>query len=119
MDANGNGVLDIVAFGQTGVFVSFGKADGTFSPGQPIPDNLFTNSSAEWTIRGNSRTLGDLTGDGKPDIIGFATRGVHVTLNNADGTFRSPKLGLDHFGTASLHVASTIGTCSQMSTQTG
>lgn len=47
----------------------------------------------------SSRTLGDLTEEGKPELIGFAPGGVHVALNNSDGTFKSPKLTLNHFGT--------------------
>jgi hypothetical protein len=42
--------------------------------------------------------LGDLTGKGRADIIGFGDAGVYVALNNGDGTFQAPKIAIKDFG---------------------
>ncbi|KAJ2933648.1 hypothetical protein H1R20_g3457, partial [Candolleomyces eurysporus] len=96
-DVNGDGNLDIVGFGQSRVFVAFGKGDGTFEGPRTVIYNDLTPSNG-WRIDKHPRTLADLTGDGKPDIIGFGDAGVYVALNNGDGTFQVPKLALKDFG---------------------
>ncbi|RXW23570.1 hypothetical protein EST38_g2295 [Candolleomyces aberdarensis] len=96
-DVNGNGNLDIVAFGENKVFVALGNGDGTFEAPRTVIQNQFTPSRG-WRIEKHPRTLADLTGDGKPDMIGFADGGVYIALNNGDGTFQSPKLALNFFG---------------------
>ncbi|RXW25725.1 hypothetical protein EST38_g175 [Candolleomyces aberdarensis] len=96
-DVNGNGNLDIVAFGESNVFVALGKGDGTFEAPRTVINNDLTPYSG-WKIDKHPRTLADLTGDGKPDIIGFGEAGVYVALNNGDGTFQAPKLTSNHFG---------------------
>ncbi|RXW23573.1 hypothetical protein EST38_g2296 [Candolleomyces aberdarensis] len=96
-DVNGDGNLDIVAFGENKVFVAFGNGDGTFAAPRTVIYNNLTYSSG-WRIEKHPRTLADVTGDGKPDIIGFSDAGVYVALNNGDGTFQTPKLAVKDFG---------------------
>jgi subtilisin family serine protease len=40
---------------------------------------------------------GDLTGDGRADIVGFGDGGVWVSLNQGNGTFGQPQLALENF----------------------
>ncbi|KAJ2923962.1 hypothetical protein H1R20_g13139, partial [Candolleomyces eurysporus] len=97
-DINGNGNPDIVAFGENNVIVSFSTGNGTFAPATAVIANDLTYSGGGWRIDKHPRTLGDITGDGKPDIIGFGDAGVYVALNNGNGTFQIPKLAVKDFG---------------------
>jgi hypothetical protein len=89
-DLNGDGNLDMVGNGGGGnVLVQLGNGDGTFRAAVSYP----IGSSALLVV-------GDLNGDGKPDIVATAeslTRGasnqvpsgnIAVLLNNGDGTFQ-------------------------------
>ncbi|RXW14872.1 hypothetical protein EST38_g10982 [Candolleomyces aberdarensis] len=80
-DVNGDGIPDIVAFGENHVFVALGNGDGTFAAPRIVINKNFTYS-----------------GDGRADIIGFVNAGVYVALNNGDGTFQQPKLAVKDFG---------------------
>ncbi|MDR1712315.1 MAG: FG-GAP-like repeat-containing protein [Propionibacteriaceae bacterium] len=158
-DVNGDGRADLVGFGNTGVHVSLGKADGTFAASanwiasfgynqgwrvdkhprlvadlnrdgkadligftddgvrvavsQP-QDKSFVNPVTKqadstylyrgfgyadgWRINKNPRTLADVNGDGKLDIVGFANDGVWVALGVGDGTFKPATRWLANFG---------------------
>ncbi|RXW20838.1 hypothetical protein EST38_g5009 [Candolleomyces aberdarensis] len=97
-DANGDGIPDIVAFGENHVFVALGNGDGTFATPRIVINKNFTYSGQGWRLDEDLRTLGDLTGDGRADIIGFENEGVWAVLNNGDGTFQQPKFGVKDFG---------------------
>lgn len=96
-DVNGDGRADIVGFGIAGTLISLARADGSFdNPGMGI-----TNFGADqgWVTQdGFARTVGDVNGDGKADIIGFGYAGTLVSLGNGDGTFQGATLGLANFG---------------------
>jgi Bacterial Ig-like domain (group 3)/FG-GAP-like repeat len=95
-DLNGDGKLDLVAalLGPTNargnaVEVLLGKGDGTFSAESPIVVGNIPYSVA----------VGDLNGDGKPDLAvtvndssGNSTAGVAILLGNGNGTFQTPVL---------------------------
>ena len=125
-DLNGDGRADLVITDE-GVFASdptqrvsgavhiyFGNADGTFTAA-PSPVTAATNYLQV--------KLGDLNGDGKPDLIlSGATDGgptvsyapaVYTLLGNGDGTFKAavatPLLGTDGFGATALVVADFNG----------
>jgi hypothetical protein len=44
------------------------------------------------------RTLADVDGDGKSDIVGFSSAGVYVSLATAGGHFAMPTFELAAFG---------------------
>ncbi len=96
-DVNGDGRADIVGFGYAGTLVSLAKADGTFdSPSTGIV-NFGVNQG--WaTQNGFARTVGDVNGDGKADIVGFGYAGALVALGNGDGTFRPAVTAIANFG---------------------
>ena len=83
--------MDIVGFGEHHVFVATGRGDGTFNPARPVILNNMTIGSGGWEIAKQPRLLGDVTGDGKPDIVAFGDEGVQVAVNKGDGTFYPPK----------------------------
>lgn len=90
-DVNGDGLSDLVGFGDTGVFVSLSHPDGTFSPLLPALPN-FEYNSGNWRVDKHVRLMGDVNGDGRADIFGFGNDGVYTSLGQADGTFAVAKL---------------------------
>ncbi|MFC3173397.1 FG-GAP-like repeat-containing protein [Novosphingobium bradum] len=96
-DINGDGRADILGFGYAGTLVSLAKANGTF-------DNPFTGVAdfgvnQGWANQnGFARTVGDVNGDGKADLVGFGYAGTLVSLGNGDGTFKPVITGLANFG---------------------
>jgi len=57
-----------------------------------------SGTAINWDSADLLRLVGDLTGDGNADIVGFGPDGVWVSLNNGDGTFRQPRRANIGFG---------------------
>lgn len=85
-DVDGDGILDLVTGNQFSgdVSVLLGNGDGTFLPANSFPSGTALNRSP------NSVAIGDINGDGKPDIAvaNFVSNDVGVLLGNGDGTFQ-------------------------------
>ena len=89
--------LDIVGFGDCGVWTALSNGNGTFQePRVVLPG--FGEQSGGWHVDKHPRFVADLTGDGAGDIIGFGDAGVWTALGNGDGTFQPPQFALENFG---------------------
>jgi hypothetical protein len=87
LDVDGDGFADIVGFGDAGVYIAFGKGDGTFDF-TPVPVlNEFGFVAGGWRVTKHPRFLADVRGVGKVDIVGFGDAGVYIAFGRGDGTF--------------------------------
>jgi len=96
-DVTGDGVPDIVGFGDGGVWVAPSNGDGTFAEPQLGAED-FGYGAGGWRVERHPRFLADLTGDGRADVVGFGDGGTWTALGNGDGTFAAPQLGIADFG---------------------
>ena len=97
VDVTGDGVADIVGFGNAGVYVSRNNGNGTFQAPQLVVQN-FGYDAGGWRVDQHPRFVVDVTGDGVADIVGFGNAGVYVSRNNGNGTFQAPQLVVQNFG---------------------
>jgi hypothetical protein len=82
-DLTGNGAVDIVGFGDDGIWVMVLDTSGPKSPQFVVPDLGFL--AGGWREETHLRLAADLTGDGRADIVGFGDAGVYVCLNQGTG----------------------------------
>ena len=79
-DVNGDGMADLVGFGEAGVHVALATGGGHFDSPQLVFDH-FGRSAGGWVSSDRyPRLLGDLNGDGLADIVGFGEKGVYDPL---------------------------------------
>jgi len=85
-DVNGDGKLDIVSCNEAASTISvlLGNGDGTFRAAVDYTTGAGTSPEC--------MRLGDLSGDGKPDVItaNAGTDNISVLRNNGNGTFAAP-----------------------------
>ena len=101
-DVNGDGRADIVGFAANGTYVALGQANGTFGESFLAID-AFGESSSAGGFTSNDRyprTVADVNGDGRADLVGFGSAGAFVALGETDGTFGDYFLATSAFGTA-------------------
>ena len=94
-DVDGDGDADVVGFGSWGTFVALSNGQNGFSSASVWGTDFQTNRG--WSERDHQRTVGDVNGDGKADLIAFGDEGVYVSLSNG-AAFESATLWSDDFG---------------------
>ena len=92
-DVTGSGRLDLVGFGDDGVWTAPGNGDGTFGNASLVLAQFGVNQG--WRADQHPRLVADITGDGKADLVGFGEKGVWTAVNNGDGTFGEAKVRPD------------------------
>src|SRR6266567_3504820 len=97
-DVNGDGKADIVGFASTGVFVSLATGDGHFAPSTFELPAFGPNAGGSCSDDTFPREVAVVNGDGKADIVGFASTGVFVSLATGDGHFAPSTFELPAFG---------------------
>lgn len=95
-DVNGDGRADVVGFGGAGVYVAYGRVNGTFSA-PSLEIRSFGNDQG-WSNDRHVRTVADVDGDGRGDLVGFGNAGVHVAYAQPDGSFTRAALKVRDFG---------------------
>ena len=86
-DLTGNGAMDVVGFGDDGLWALVLDTKGPKSPQFCVPDLGFNMG---WREGKHHRLAADLTGDGRADIVGFGDAGVYICLNEGTGPVPRP-----------------------------
>jgi hypothetical protein len=96
-DVDGDGMADIVGFGESGVYVALATGGGSFGPSSFKLAN-FAPSAGGWSNNtAYPRELADVDGDGMADIVGFGQDGVYVALATGGGSFGPSSFRLANF----------------------
>jgi hypothetical protein len=98
-DVSGDGMADIVGFSSAGVYESLATGGGQFA--MPTFElAAFGVDAGGWSSNDTyPRTLADVNGDTRADIIAFSAAGVYESLATAGGHFAMPTFELAAFGT--------------------
>ncbi len=79
-DLNNDGSLDVIAAGSNGLYITYGKPDGTF-------DSASVIESGQVVVYA---TVADFNGDGFPDIATPSDTTIQLSFGKGDGTFARP-----------------------------
>jgi hypothetical protein len=107
LDLNGDGKADIIGFGRNGVWVSLSLGVGFDAAFRATGEFALTAANATYEKRRWPMQLGDVNGDGRPDIVFFASDPVAPLMTNyiGAGTYVALNDGSGHFGRATRWTA--------------
>lgn len=94
-DIDADGMADIVAFGHDGIWVARANGDGNFELPRYVLAEMGTDQG--WSNLKHIRTVTDVDGDGRADVVGFGDAGTYVARSNGTG-FDWPTLAIGEFG---------------------
>ncbi|HEV7265842.1 MAG TPA: VCBS repeat-containing protein [Falsiroseomonas sp.] len=97
-DLNGDGRIDIAGFGNSGVWASMQNGSGGFDAPRLVVASFGVDAGGWMSQNMHPRSLADINGDGRTDIVGFGNSGVWASLQNSTGSFDPPRLMLASFG---------------------
>ena len=93
-DVDGDGLADVVGFGNQGVMVALSTGSGFLKPSLWV-ENFGANQN--WSIDNHPRMMADINGDGKADVVGFGNQGVSVAFSTGSH-FSEPSLVVKNLG---------------------
>jgi len=93
-DVNGDGMDDVLGFGDRGVTVALSNGSGFDTPALWV---LGYGRNDGWDTTKHVRALADIDGDGAEDVVAFGHAGVMVSLAQ-DDSFTTPALWSTGFG---------------------
>jgi hypothetical protein len=99
VDANGDGLPDIVGFAGGDVVVSLNTGTSFTTP-QSWISTRYTTSGGWANMQTNPRMLVDVNGDGLPDVLGFAGQEVEVSLNTGTSFVFAPSWSIPYYSAA-------------------
>jgi hypothetical protein len=76
-DYNKDGILDVASLGANGIYITYGKSDGSFDA-QPLVQSGTDIGYA---------AVADYNGDGIPDVVTSGSVSLQLNLGKGDGTF--------------------------------
>lgn len=95
-DVSGDRMADIVGFNDFGVLVSLSNGSSFLPPTQWLDDMGFFNG---WRTDNSTRTLADVDGDGRADIVGLLDQYIISSISNSK-RFREANMRMDGFSPA-------------------
>ena len=78
VDMDGDGHPDFISAGPNGVYITYGRADGSFASA-----NVYESGTVDLFA-----TVADFNEDGIPDVVTSGDTQLQLNLGNGDGTFR-------------------------------